>query len=154
MLGAVQIQNLLYVAVAIIVATVISAFYVLRHRKPKSLEAGIESFSRELKALAPERTRGPGREDRSAPMAVPTDGANGRPGPVGMDHRPGQAVRPRTEMSGAAPGTAASDASRPGPESAATREPKPAQAADDAHERASMEVGDTDDRHSGPPTER
>jgi hypothetical protein len=66
MLSAVQIQNLLYLVGALVVATVVSALIVLRHRKPKSLEAGIESFSRELKALAPEQ-RLPPREPRPAP---------------------------------------------------------------------------------------
>ena len=32
-----------------------------RHRRPKSLESGIDEFSRELRALAPKRDRGPDR---------------------------------------------------------------------------------------------
>jgi hypothetical protein len=94
MLGAVHLQNLLYVAVAILVATVISAWYVLRHRKPKSLEAGIESFSRELKALAPERTPEPGRGARSTSAPEPTerfageDRGPGEPGGQGPEMDP------------------------------------------------------------------
>ncbi len=61
-----QIQNLLYLVGAIAFATLISGLYVLRHRKPKSLEAGIESFSRELKALAPERRPAAARDARPA----------------------------------------------------------------------------------------
>jgi hypothetical protein len=53
-LAALQLSNLLYVAAAIVAAIVISALIALRHRRPKSLESGIESFSRELRALAPE----------------------------------------------------------------------------------------------------
>jgi hypothetical protein len=51
--AALVLTNLLYVIGAVVVATVVSALYVLRHRKPKSMEAAIESFSRELRALAP-----------------------------------------------------------------------------------------------------
>ena len=53
-LAALQLSNLLYVAAAIVAAILISALIALRHRRPKSLESGIESFSRELRALAPE----------------------------------------------------------------------------------------------------
>ncbi|HLY81470.1 MAG TPA: hypothetical protein VKQ71_00725 [Acidimicrobiales bacterium] len=89
-----HLQNLLYVVVAILVATVISAWYVLRHRKPKSLEAGIESFSRELKALAPERTPEHGRGARSTPTPEPTerfageDRGTGEPGSQGPEMDP------------------------------------------------------------------
>jgi hypothetical protein len=62
-LDAIQIQNLLYLVGAVAVATLwISALYLLRHRKPRSMEAGIESFSRELRALAPDR-RPPNAQD-------------------------------------------------------------------------------------------
>jgi hypothetical protein len=61
LLAAVVLTNLLYVVGAIVVATLISALIVLRHRRPKSLEAGIESFNRELRALAPEQASGPDR---------------------------------------------------------------------------------------------
>jgi hypothetical protein len=84
-LAALVLTNLLYVVGAVVVATLISGLYVLRHRKPKSLESGIESFSRELRALAPERrTEG----DRSGPpgvrvQAVAQSGAPGRRRPRG-----------------------------------------------------------------------
>jgi hypothetical protein len=65
-IGALQIQNLLYLVGAVAVATLwISALYLLRHRKPRSMEAGIESFSRELRALAPDR-RPPSAPDHGA----------------------------------------------------------------------------------------
>jgi hypothetical protein len=51
------LSNLLYVVGAIVAATVASGVVWLRHRRPKSLEAGIEMFSRELKALEPDRER-------------------------------------------------------------------------------------------------
>jgi hypothetical protein len=54
-MAALVLTNLVYVVGAVVVATLISGLYVFRHRKPKSLESGIESFSRELRALAPER---------------------------------------------------------------------------------------------------
>lgn len=57
MIAAVVLSNLLYVVGAIVAATVISTLILLRHRRPRSLEAGIELFSRELRALAPDATR-------------------------------------------------------------------------------------------------
>jgi hypothetical protein len=55
MIAGMVLSNLLYVVGAIVAATVVSGVVWLRHRRPKSLEAGIEMFSRELKALEPER---------------------------------------------------------------------------------------------------
>jgi hypothetical protein len=66
-LAALQLSNLLYVAAAIVGATLISALIALRHRRPKSLESGIESFSRELRALAPEPDGVEGGLARPAP---------------------------------------------------------------------------------------
>jgi hypothetical protein len=54
-MAALVLTNLVYVVGAIVVASLVSGLYVLRRRKPKSLESGIESFSRELRALAPEQ---------------------------------------------------------------------------------------------------
>ncbi|HEX9547903.1 MAG TPA: hypothetical protein VF942_11220 [Acidimicrobiales bacterium] len=74
LLAAVVLTNLLYVVGAIVVATLISALIVLRHRRPKSLEAGIESFNRELRALAPEQAAGPDRgaaDGQSSGLRVP-----------------------------------------------------------------------------------
>lgn len=66
-LSALVLTNLLYVVGAVVVASLVSGLYVLRHRKPKSLESGIESFSRELRALAPERRGGVQRGERVPP---------------------------------------------------------------------------------------
>ena len=60
MLAKVDLANLLYVVGALAAATVVSAIYVLHHRKPRSMESAIESFSRELRALAPDRQSGAG----------------------------------------------------------------------------------------------
>ena len=54
--------NLLYLVGALIaIAVILSALY-LRNRKPKTMEYGIESFQRELRALAPDAAE---RERRS-----------------------------------------------------------------------------------------
>ena len=53
-LAAVDLSNLLYLAGALVAATLVSAAYVLRHRRPRSMEAAINEFSRELRALAPD----------------------------------------------------------------------------------------------------
>ena len=55
MIAGLVLSNLFYVVGAIVAATVVSAIVLLRHRRPRSLESGIEMFSRELKALRPER---------------------------------------------------------------------------------------------------
>jgi hypothetical protein len=47
--------NLLYLAAAIVMAIVVSTFIVVRNRKPTSMEAGIDAFNRELRALAPDK---------------------------------------------------------------------------------------------------
>jgi hypothetical protein len=89
-----QIQNLLYLIGALAVATLwISALYLLRHRKPKSLEAGIESFSRELRALAPDRRppNGEGPRDRArprGPRGAPTGTEAPHPGRSEEDRAP------------------------------------------------------------------
>jgi hypothetical protein len=85
MLAALQLSNLLYVVAAIVVATLISALIALRHRRPKSLESGIESFSRELRALAPERD---GQERQVAPR------------PAGVAVRPGRPQRAASRRDG------------------------------------------------------
>jgi uncharacterized membrane protein YccC len=45
--------NLLYVGIAIGLSVLAILILWYRNRKPKSLEAGIEEFQRELRALAP-----------------------------------------------------------------------------------------------------
>lgn len=46
--------NLLYVGLAVLVTVLGSLIMVLRNRRPRSLESGVEEFARELRALAPE----------------------------------------------------------------------------------------------------
>lgn len=46
--------NLLYVGLAVLVTMVGSLVILLRNRRPRSLESGVEEFARELRALAPE----------------------------------------------------------------------------------------------------
>ena len=89
-IGALVLTNLLYVVGAVVVATLVSALYVLSHRKPRSMEAGIESFSKELQALAPEsREQGQSRIHRDyepvhfqrielRPASPPTGGGSAR----------------------------------------------------------------------------
>lgn len=53
-------QNLLWVIGAVVFSTLVISLIWLRNRKPSSMEAGIQEFSRELRALAPDN-RTPGR---------------------------------------------------------------------------------------------
>jgi uncharacterized alpha-E superfamily protein len=56
-------MNLLYVGIAFGVSAVVSGFMLLRNRRPRSLQSGVEEFARELRALSPEPVP-PGRHRR------------------------------------------------------------------------------------------
>ncbi|MDQ1401897.1 MAG: hypothetical protein QOG03_213 [Actinomycetota bacterium] len=47
--------NLLFLGGALVISAIGSVVLWLLHRKPTSMEAGIDAFSRELQALAPQR---------------------------------------------------------------------------------------------------
>jgi hypothetical protein len=63
--NSVVIGNLIYLIGAVSLMVVLSMIVVLRHRKPKSVEANMASFHRGLRALAPETP------PRRASTAVP-----------------------------------------------------------------------------------
>ena len=66
-------ENLLYLLAAIVLSVVVSVIIVARNRKPTSMEAGIEAFNRELRALAPDKrpVGGPrSRKDEKRPGAT------------------------------------------------------------------------------------
>ena len=48
-------SNLLYLGFAVLLSVLGVIWIYLRNRKPTSLNAGIEEFQRELRALAPDR---------------------------------------------------------------------------------------------------
>jgi hypothetical protein len=98
MIAGMVLSNLFYVVGAIVAATVVSAFVLLHHRRPKSLEAGIEMFSRELRALEPER-RDPGAGSQGS-RVVPTEGTrDGGPRPAMRNGATGGAGRARRAAS-------------------------------------------------------
>jgi hypothetical protein len=49
------VANLLYLLGAVGAIAVICSILYARNRKPNSMESGIDSFQRELKALSPDR---------------------------------------------------------------------------------------------------
>ena len=51
-------SELLYLLIALSLSLLGSFILWYRHRKPRSVEAGIDEFSRELRALAPDSSRG------------------------------------------------------------------------------------------------
>ena len=57
--------NLLYLVGAVVVSAVLLLVVWFRNRKPRSVESAIDSFQRELRALAPDRRPGE-RERRSS----------------------------------------------------------------------------------------
>lgn len=50
-------SSLVYLLVALALSIIGSLILWYRHRRPRSLEYGIDEFSRELRALAPKRDR-------------------------------------------------------------------------------------------------
>ena len=53
--------SILFLVAALVLSVVGCAVFLLSHRKPTSLEHGIDSFSREMDALSPQRTSAPSR---------------------------------------------------------------------------------------------
>ena len=73
-------SNLLFLLAAVVLSVVGCAVFLLRHRKPTSVEHGLASFSRQMQALAPDRpaaSRGRGVHDGGLP-ARPPGGADPR----------------------------------------------------------------------------
>jgi hypothetical protein len=68
---AIVISNLMYLVVAVVAMVLISLVVVLRHRRPKSIEANMKTFNRGLRALAPESAPGE-RVVTARPMPVQT----------------------------------------------------------------------------------
>lgn len=56
--------NLLYLGAAVLVCIFASMVVVLRNRRPRSLQSGVEEFARELRALAPDTPVAAGRRRR------------------------------------------------------------------------------------------
>jgi hypothetical protein len=48
------VSALIYLAVAVLISVVGSLLLALRHRRPRSLDAGIREFEQQIRALAPE----------------------------------------------------------------------------------------------------
>ena len=55
-------SSLLYLGIAVAISILGGLVLYWRNRRPTSLNAGIEEFQRELRALAPEKRRGGGHD--------------------------------------------------------------------------------------------
>lgn len=53
-------SSLVYLLVAVVLSVIGSLIIWYRYRRPKSVESGIDEFSRELRALAPKHNRDAG----------------------------------------------------------------------------------------------
>ncbi|HLI23660.1 MAG TPA: hypothetical protein VKU91_01795 [Acidimicrobiales bacterium] len=102
MIGAIVLSNLMYLVGAVAAMVLLSLVVVLRHRRPKSVEANVKTFHRGLAALAPEgserrpsggtvRVSGP-----TAPGSPPPGARHDAPVAVGSPQAPGGAG-PRSE---------------------------------------------------------
>jgi hypothetical protein len=116
MIAGLVLSNLFYVVGAIVAATVVSAFVLLRHRRPRSLESGIEMFSRELRALRPDRPPsqggpgGPGTQwDQGGPDDQAGQGGSGPGGPGGQNAGRGVGRAPGRGAGNGASGERADD---------------------------------------------
>ena len=66
-IGALRLQlgPLYFLIVPVAAAALVLVVVVLRHRRPRSLEANVESFNRGLRALSPESSEAKRRKRRS-----------------------------------------------------------------------------------------
>ena len=114
MIGVLQLHlgPLYYLVVPVGVAVVLIVALALRHRRPKSLEANVESFSRGLRALSPgAEPRRRGRRPSPpalAPARPPARTAN--PTPRGVAATPGTPIPPITTTRRPAGGSSPSGA--------------------------------------------
>jgi hypothetical protein len=69
--SSVVLANLSYLIGAVVLAIIGATIVLLRHRKPKSVEANMESFHRGLRALAPGARPAGKRPSRSTPEPIP-----------------------------------------------------------------------------------
>jgi hypothetical protein len=72
-IASVVIQNLAYLVGALVVAAVLGLAVTMRHRRPRSVEANVESFNRGLRALSPDAE--PARRRRGGPADSPARAA-------------------------------------------------------------------------------
>ena len=54
MILAIVVSNLMYLVGAVVAMVLLSTVVVVRHRRPKSIEANMRTFNRGLQALAPD----------------------------------------------------------------------------------------------------
>jgi hypothetical protein len=66
------VSSLLFLLAAFALSALGTAAIVLRNRQPKSVDAGVKAFSREMRALAPESRR------VVAPRSAPPSSARSR----------------------------------------------------------------------------
>lgn len=71
-------SSIVFLLAAVVLSVIGSAVFVLRHRKPTSLEHGIDSFSREMDALSPGRLTDTPRRRSGPPPTAPPSSADER----------------------------------------------------------------------------
>ncbi len=70
--------SILFLLAAVVLSVIGCTLFLLRHRKPTSLEHGIDSFSREMRALSPDQVPGAPRRRSSRQSPPPPSGAEQR----------------------------------------------------------------------------
>lgn len=93
MIGVLRLHlgPLYYLVVPVVVAVVLIVLVALRHRRPKSLEANVESFNRGLQALSPggqpAKRRGRRPPNQPTPPIAPPRPPARTVGPTSAGHR-------------------------------------------------------------------
>ena len=101
MIGALRLHlgPLYYLVVPVAVAVILIVLVALRHRRPKSLEANVESFNRGLQALSPEAQSGKRRGRRPpAPPVTPPRPPERTVGPTGQGPRAAAVITTTTPI--------------------------------------------------------
>ncbi|HLH46074.1 MAG TPA: hypothetical protein VKV25_02880 [Acidimicrobiales bacterium] len=92
--ATVVLQNLAYLIGAVVLAIVLGVAVALRHRRPRSMEANVESFNRGLRALSPDGI--PRKRRRKGPPPVGSAAPSRTAIPLGRDVRAHQPTEAET----------------------------------------------------------
>jgi hypothetical protein len=98
--SSVVISNVGYLVGLVVLVVIVVSIVVLRHRRPTSTEANMDSFHRGLAALAPENPSG---RRRSSPPQARSDPVSARPRVRGVPAR-ADGSAPREPSTGSEPG--------------------------------------------------
>jgi hypothetical protein len=95
--SSVVISNVGYLAGLVVLAAILVTIVVLRHRRPVSTEANLDSFHRGLAALAPDKVPGRHRQPQIPHAPLPSSQLRVQRAPVRADGGPPPEPSARSE---------------------------------------------------------